>query len=266
MIEFEVKLLGELRVEGLNNLAHLIMQTALGWWELLMLVDRREWPQNNALSLGQFRRHGRAKEGFIAQDLQIGMSSQQFLSHCHVAGMGWGQAKIKHQAVERHPQMQFVANGGSRRGPIACRGRHQRKLDHWHRQTVDDTLMIKRPIQHRQNRLADQVEGVHQGVAVIEPTLRGKQIPMLTPIAHHLRFHIPLPTFPHQRHGQQLTITTTGRGWPRTLKRWGDLVPNIIHQPKSSKSSIIMASLARLGSGCNLNLIQREIFCLSQFI
>src|SRR5262249_15530129 len=98
-----------------------------------------------------------------------------------------------------------------------------------------------------------------------------KQISVLAPLAQHGRFLVPLATFTHQGHRQQLTITARrSRPWP--LKERRNLLPHIVHYYIHPQAKIVkvlyhwFVSLLGPGKFGNLTLPNKETACLFNLI
>ena len=239
MVDLKVELLGQLPIDGFNNLADGIEGVAQGFRGLAGLVAAGQGQEREPIMVEQLESQFSTDVALIAKDGQVGMFGQEFGPDRQVSGVGWCQLEIQDQPSQTDQQVQLEAeNGdfladnlakvGTMSGPIARRTRHQMKLDDWHGQRVNRTLPIRAQIQQPQHALSYDVKGIHQcSTPPIKATLRWnmrKQIPMLSPLTKHRRFHVPSPTFTHQRHRQQLTVAALSR-WPRSFEQRVDLLP-----------------------------------------
>ena len=69
VIDFNVELIGELRIHGFNHLPYRVVKTPQGVRQLLLLITTRNSFELNPILLPQLGRFGGANVGFIAQDL-----------------------------------------------------------------------------------------------------------------------------------------------------------------------------------------------------
>ncbi len=286
MIEFNLKLLDQLPIHRFNDLTHSVVQATNLRRELGFLVGTRDGMQVNSVVLKQSGGQGGANEGFIAEDRQIGMGDEHFFANRQIAHAGRGEDKINNDPLQGDQPMQFVTKDGHFLAghfpkirpmhlPIPGCARHQMKLNHRNRQTINRTVVIVRQIQHPDNGTADQIESIHQiPPPPIETTLRRKvreQIPMFVPVTQHFCLQHPSSAFPDQRHRQQLTIAAF-RSRSRTFEQRGDFSPHVIDNHLHPQAEIVKILYHQLVSPCgfghfdNLTLPHPETFRLTELI
>ena len=247
------KLASQLTIDRFNQLADGVMQMFVGIRNLLLLVRTRNSSQTNAVLFPQLSSLGCTDVGFVSQHLQIVMLAQQFKAGIQIRAICRGQLKIEDQAAHRDQQLQAIAEerllfghrlavGGRICLPICGRIRHQVKLHHRNRQTIQNALPIPAQIQAAQEDLPNQIDCMHQILAAtVETTLRRnsrKQVPIVFPATQQFSFHMPAATFSDQAHGNQLAIRAFGfRPRPFTERR--NRFPNVIYYYKDPGAKII---------------------------
>ncbi len=112
MVGFDLKLLGQLPIDRLDDLAHLIDQPSQRRWELLVLIGARQRQQPNLPGDPQLRGQGGTDVPFIAQHQQVMLVVQQIASGLALPGVGRRQFKVDNHAADRDQQMQAIAVDG----------------------------------------------------------------------------------------------------------------------------------------------------------
>jgi hypothetical protein len=253
VVRLDGKLPRQLTIHGFDQLAHGIVQVLNSRQDLHFLVRAREGAQPNAVVRPQFRGLRGANVGFVAQDFQIGMVTQQFTARLQIRTIGGGQFKVQDQPTERDEQMQPIAKDGLlfrnrlairrlKGFPIATRTRHQVKLQGRDRQTIDQTLSVLAQIQTAHQHLPDQVHRLHQvPPPAVEAALRRKarkQMPVVLPTTQQFCFQMPAATFPNQSHRHQFTISALGFR-SGALKERCEWFPDIVHDDKNPSAKIV---------------------------
>src|SRR5437016_3997183 len=198
MIDLNVELLGQLTVDGLDDLADRIERASGGLRRLVGLVATRQGHQAESILSEELVSQISTDVAFVAKDGQIGMLGQQFSADVQVGCTGTCQFKIQDQPAQTDQQMQLEAEDSdflagdfaeisAMSSPIARRARYQMEFDHGHRQRVNGGLPIRAQVQPAQHRLSNNVEGVQQRpTPTVKATLRrniGKQVSVFAPVA-----------------------------------------------------------------------------------
>jgi hypothetical protein len=243
VVGFDIELFGKLVIDGFNDLANGIEKPPDVTWQLLLLISPGEGSQTDTIVEPEFSSLFSADVALVAQDIQIGMFTQQLKADLQIGCMGWSQFEIKDQPAHGDQQVQLEAKdslfsgrcfsiGRSMRFPISGRTRHQIELYYRNWQAVNHALLVQGQIQHSQNRFTDEIESDHQiSTPTIEPALRRdmwKQVSVFSPMAEHLGFYIPTPAFTNQGHRKQFAVTALWL-WPTTLEYGCNWFPDIIH-------------------------------------
>src|SRR3990172_211034 len=221
VIDFNLKQLRKLMIDGLNHLSDGIQESALFYRHLHLLIAAWQGHQPDAVVSEEIGSFLRTDVSFIAQNAQIRMFAKHFKAYFQIIDVSRSQLKIEDQPAQGDEQVQLEAeNGllfrrhfavsGFKSLPIPLRTGHEIELDHRQGQTINHALPVLSNIQAVQDRPANQIEAKHQvASATIETALRwnvGKQLRVFAPLAQHFCFQIPATTFPNQSHAQQLTI------------------------------------------------------------
>src|SRR5438034_4592728 len=132
VVDLNVELLGQLTVDGLDNLANGVERASDGLRRLVGLVAARQGHQVEAILAEQLTSQFSADVALVAKDGQIGMFGQQFSAHIKISRTGGSQLKIQDHPAQADQQMQLEAEDGdflagnlakirAMRCPVACR-------------------------------------------------------------------------------------------------------------------------------------------------
>ena len=94
MIDFDVKLLGQLPIHRLNDLPERVEHLLGGPRLLSFLVAARQGEQAHPLVLPEFGGFGGTDVAFVAYHLQVGMLAEQLKADFQVAGVGGRQLEV----------------------------------------------------------------------------------------------------------------------------------------------------------------------------
>ena len=147
MVDLDVKLLGQLPVDRLNQLSSGVEDTLHIARYLLFLIPTEQRSQTQAVGLPKFTSFFGADVAFVTQDIQICMLHEQFKTYFQVTLVGGCQLEVENDAAQSDQQMQFVAEdrllprrhfakSGLVGTPVACRTGHQMEMHNRNGQAV----------------------------------------------------------------------------------------------------------------------------------